>query len=48
MIQGIIIEMLDSGLNDPELVIGIDPGQQTGLSILYFGKEIERGLGVVA
>ncbi len=36
--------MLDSGLNDPELIIGIDPGQRIGLSVLYFGKEIERGL----
>lgn len=44
VIQGIIIEMLDSGLNDNELLIGIDPGQRIGLSVLYFGKEIERGL----
>lgn len=44
VIQGIIIEKLDSGLNQHELVIGIDPGQRIGLSVLYFGKEIERGL----
>ena len=44
VIQGIIIEMLDLGLNDSELLIGIDPGQRIGISVLYFGKEIERGL----
>lgn len=44
VIQGIIIEKLDSGLNQHELIIGIDPGQRIGLSVLYLGKEIERGL----
>lgn len=44
VIQGIIIEKLDSGLNQRELVIGIDPGQRIGLSIMYLGKEIGRGL----
>jgi hypothetical protein len=44
VIQGIIIEKLDSGLNNQELVIGIDPGQRIGLVVMYFGKEIERGL----
>lgn len=44
VIQGIIIEKLDSGLNQSELLIGIDPGQRIGLSVTYLGKEIERGL----
>lgn len=44
VIQGIIIEKLDSGLNPSELLVGIDPGQRIGLSVSYFGKEIERGL----
>jgi hypothetical protein len=44
VIQGIIIEKLDSGLRQYELVIGIDPGHRIGLSVLYMGKEIERGL----
>ncbi|MGQ0771321.1 MAG: hypothetical protein ACT4NT_00915 [Nitrososphaerota archaeon] len=44
VIQGIIIEKLDSGLNQRELLIGIDPGQRIGLSVMYLGKEIERGL----
>lgn len=44
VIQGIIIEKLDSGLNQHELVIGIDPGQRIGLVVMYLGKEIERGL----
>lgn len=44
VIQGIITEKLDSGLNRPELLIGIDPGMRIGLSVMYLGKEIERGL----
>lgn len=44
VIQGIIIEKLDSGLNQSELLIGIDPGQRIGISVTYLGKEIERGL----
>lgn len=44
VLQGIIIEKLDSGLSKRELVIGIDPGQRIGLSIIYLGKEIERSL----
>jgi hypothetical protein len=44
VIQGIIIEKLDSGLNKQELLIGIDPGQRIGLAVMYLGKEIERGL----
>jgi hypothetical protein len=44
VIQGIIIEKLDNGLNKQDLVIGIDPGQRIGLVVLYMGKEIERSL----
>lgn len=44
VIQGIIIEKLASGLNQQELIVGIDPGQRIGLSVLYCGSEIERGL----
>ncbi|MFN3653951.1 MAG: hypothetical protein ACK4TO_01310 [Candidatus Nitrosotenuis sp.] len=44
VIQGIIIEKLGSGLNQHELLIGIDPGQRIGLVVMYLGKEIERGL----
>ncbi len=44
VIRGIIIEKLDLGLNQRELLIGIDPGQRIGLSVMYLGKEIERGL----
>lgn len=44
VIQGIIIEKLESGLNQSELLIGIDPGQRIGISVSYFGREIECGL----
>lgn len=44
VIQGIIIEKLDCGLNQSELLIGIDPGMRIGLSVMFLGTEIERGL----
>lgn len=44
VIQGIIAEKLDLGLNPSELLIGIDPGMRIGISVMYLGKEIERGL----
>lgn len=44
VIQGIIIEKLESGLNQSELLIGIDPGQRIGISVSDFGREIECGL----
>jgi hypothetical protein len=41
VIHGLMIQKLDLGFNEQELVIGIDPGQRTGLSIFYYGREIE-------
>ena len=42
VIKGLMIQKLESGLEKNELIIGIDPGQRTGLSVFYYGKEIER------
>ncbi len=39
-----IIQKLEGGLDKNDLLIGIDPGQRTGLSVFYFGKEIERSI----
>lgn len=42
VIQGLMIQKLHVGLDKNELVLGIDPGSRTGLSVFYYGKEIER------
>ena len=42
VIQGLMIQKLQVGLDKSELVIGIDPGYRSGLSVYYYGKEIER------
>lgn len=44
VIRGLIIQKLEGGLDKNDLVFGIDPGQRTGLSVFYFGKEIERSI----
>ncbi|MFQ5441059.1 MAG: hypothetical protein ACE5DL_06315 [Nitrosopumilaceae archaeon] len=42
VIRGLMIQKLNLKYDEPDLVIGIDPGRQIGLSIFYFGKEIEN------
>ncbi len=44
VIQGLMIQKLQVGLDENELVLGIDPGSRTGLSVFYYGKEIERSI----
>ncbi len=41
IIRGLIMQKVASHYSD-ELLIGIDPGKRIGLSIYYYGKEIER------
>ncbi len=41
VIAGIILQRLEMNFERGELVIGIDPGSRTGLSVFYHGKEIE-------
>lgn len=41
VIRGLMIQKLDLGFDPQELVIGVDPGQRTGLSVFYYGREIE-------
>ncbi len=41
VIRGLMIQKLNLGFEEEELVIGVDPGQRTGLSIFYYGREIE-------
>lgn len=42
IIHGSIIQKLDFGFEESNLIIGVDPGIRTGLSITYYGQEIER------
>ena len=46
VIGGLIIQKLDSTHYSDELLIGIDPGKRIGLSIYYYGKEVEHSLHV--
>ena len=41
VIRGLMIQKLNLEYEEKNLVIGIDPGQQIGVSVFYFGKEIE-------
>ena len=42
VIRGLIMQKLGYAFPSSELLIGIDPGKRIGLSIFYYGKEIER------
>ena len=41
VIKGKIIQKLNLNFEEDTLVLGVDPGKRTGLSIFYYGKEIE-------
>ncbi|MFB5621918.1 MAG: hypothetical protein ACE5RO_01605 [Candidatus Nitrosomaritimum yanchengensis] len=41
VIRGLMIQKLNLNYEEKDLVIGIDPGKRIGLSVFYFGKEIE-------
>ena len=44
IVCGMILEKLNLIHEKDELVIGVDPGSRIGLSVFYFGKEIESSL----
>ena len=39
--RGIMMQRLNQDFEEEDLILGIDPGQRTGLSVFYYGKEIE-------
>jgi hypothetical protein len=41
VIRGLMVQKLNLDYDEEDLIIGIDPGQRIGLSVFYFGKEIE-------
>ena len=42
VVKGMIIQKLDSGLNEKTLLLGIDPGQRIGISVYYLGNQISN------
>lgn len=44
VIKGLIFEKLQSNSSENDLIIGIDPGNRIGLSVVYFQNEIERSI----
>ena len=41
VIRGLMIQKLNLDYEEKKLIIGIDPGERIGLSVFYYGKEIE-------
>jgi len=46
VIEGLIMQKLDLVHYSDELLIGIDPGKRIGLSIYYYGREVEHSLHI--
>ncbi|MFB5623760.1 MAG: hypothetical protein ACE5RP_02450 [Nitrosopumilus sp.] len=44
VIRGIMMQKLNLDFEEENLILGIDPGQRMGLSIFYYGIEIERSV----
>ncbi len=44
VIRGLIMQKLGSTHYSDELLIGIDPGKRMGLSIYYYGREVEHSV----
>ncbi len=44
VIKGLILQKLCMARYADELLIGIDPGKRVGLSVYYYGREIESSL----
>lgn len=42
--RGMMMQRIGPGLELEDLVLGIDPGRRTGLSVSYYGQEIERSV----
>jgi len=44
VIRGIMMQKLNLNFEEENLILGIDPGQRMGLSIFYYGVEIESSV----
>ena len=41
VIRGMMMQKLNLDFEEEDLILGVDPGERIGLSIFYYGKEIE-------
>lgn len=41
VIKGLMMQKLNLDFQEEDLILGVDPGERIGLSIFYYGKEIE-------
>ena len=41
VIRGMMMQKLNLDFEEDDLILGVDPGQRIGLSVFYYGKEIE-------
>ncbi len=44
VIRGMMIQKLSFNFEEENLILGVDPGQRMGLSIFYYGVEIESSV----
>ena len=44
VVPGLMIQKLNLGYGEEELLVGVDPGKRMGLSIFYCGREIENSV----
>ncbi len=44
VIRGLLLQKLEPGFEEDVLILGIDPGKRIGLSVFYYGKEIESSV----
>ena len=44
ILRGIMIRKLNLNFEEENLILGVDPGQRIGLSIFYYGMEIESSV----
>jgi len=42
--RGLLVRTLDNRFGEPDLVLGVDPGKRLGLSVSYYGREIESSI----
>lgn len=44
VLRGVMMQKLNLSFEEENLILGVDPGQRMGLSIFYYGIEIERSV----
>ena len=44
IIHGMLVQTLDNRFEEPNLILGVDPGKRLGLSVSYYGRQIESSI----